>query len=220
MEPRRTSAWSLGSAARIAGAVCALGLGACQQMQVRAVVQDRPLVSGATLETAPLRLPPSQPQGEGTWTGSGRTCPRSKEARDARMRGRALAAATLWRSPRTAAPARPGHGARGSRLCPARGSRRGARRTTTAWRRFTPSRRSEGFSDTVIQLKWRESIRPGLSITGGATSSASRTRHPGRPQDSSLWLGHPGYRHALLRREVRCDSEIGERIASASSARS
>ena len=69
MEARRTPAWSLGSAARIAGAVCALGLGACQQVQVRAVVHDRPLVSTAALETEPLRLPPARPQGEWSRTG-------------------------------------------------------------------------------------------------------------------------------------------------------
>lgn len=172
MEPRRTSAWNFGSAARIVGAVCALGLGACQQMQVRAVVHDRPLVSGATLETAPLRLPPSQPQGEGTWTGSEQDVPAIEG--ELEMRGRVdatLAAATLSEiSGERPLQLDPDMGPvdLGYALLVDLGAGDAPYDDGVETIHAVEAKRG-GFSDTVIQLKWRESIRPGLSITGGAS---------------------------------------------------
>lgn len=172
MEPRRTFARSLGSAARIAGAVCALGLGACQQVQVRAVVHDRPLVGAAALETEPLRLPPARPQGEWNRTGFEQDVPAIEGAFETRGRvDVTLAAATLSEI----AGDRPlqldpdmGPVDLGYALLVDLGAGDAPYDDGVETIHAVEAKRG-GFSDTVIQLKWRESIRPGLSITGGAS---------------------------------------------------
>ncbi len=166
MEPRRTTAWSPGSLARIAAALCALGLGSCQGTRVRAVVHDRPLIDATEVEAGPIESPPVQqfeaglevevPAIEGAFETLGRV-------------GVAAAAATLAE----VSGDRPFQldavmGALGLDypllldLGAGSGSDDGVETIHAV-----EAKRSD-FSDTVIQLKWRESIRPGWSITGGA----------------------------------------------------
>ena len=168
MEPRRSTVWSPRPLARIAAALCALGLGSCQGTQVRAVVHDRPLVEVTKIEAEPIELPPVQqlkasleidlPAIEGAFETWGRV-------------DVAVAAATLSE----VAGDRPlqldpvmGPVDLGYPLLVDLGAGDAPYDDGVETIHAVEAKRG-GFSDTVIQLKWRESIRPGWSITGGAS---------------------------------------------------
>lgn len=168
MEPRRSTISSPRPLARIAAALCALGLGSCQGTQVRAVVHDRPLVEVTKIEAEPTELPPVQqlkasleidlPAIEGAFETWGRV-------------DVAVAAATLSE----VAGDRPlqldpvmGPVDLGYPLLVDLGAGEAPYDDGVETIHAVEAKRG-GFSDTVIQLKWRESIRPGWSITGGAS---------------------------------------------------
>ncbi len=168
MEPRRTTARRIRSAAQLAAALCALGLGSCQGVQVRAVVHDRPLTSVTEVEAEPIESPPA------------RQIKASLELNVPAIEGAfetwspvdvAMAAATLSEV----------SGERPLQLDPVMGpvdlgyallvdlGAGDAPYDDGVETIHAVEAKRGGFSDTVIQLKWRESIGPGWSITGGAS---------------------------------------------------
>jgi hypothetical protein len=167
MEPRRTTAWSPGSLARIAAALCAFGLGSCQGTQVRAVVHDRPLIDATEVEAGPIESPPVQqfeasvevevPAIEGAFGTLGRVEVTAAAATLAEVPGdRPLQLDTVMGALGLDYP-----------LLLDLGSRSGTGDNGVETIHAAEAKRSD-FSDMIIELEWRESIRPGWSITGGA----------------------------------------------------
>ncbi len=168
MEPRRKTAWSLRSLSRTAAALCALGLGSCQGAKVRAVVHDRPLIDVAEVEAERIELPPVQqlkaslvtdlPAIEGAFETRGRV--------DVAVAGATLSEVSGER-PLQLDPVM-GPVDLGFPLLVDLGAGDAPYDDGVETIHAVEAKRG-GFSDTVIQLKWRESIRPGWAITGGAS---------------------------------------------------
>lgn len=172
MEPRRTFAWRIRSSARLAAALCALGLGACQQVQIRAVVHDRPPISMKAVETGSVELQRAQPRQQQLKASFAQDAPAIARAFEQRDRvSVALATATLSEISGDR-PLRPdpimGPIDLGYALLMDLGAGDAPYADGVETIHAAEATRDD-FSDTIIRLQWRESIRPGWSITGGAS---------------------------------------------------
>lgn len=177
MDPRRRPATTKRLAASIAAALGAFGLGACQECTLRAVVHDRPLISSVEISVDPTGLELAPVEGDEIAPEVESETPLLEGAfsRWGRVGATAITAASplgdIAGEIAGEGPVQldPGLGPvdLGYPLLVDLGAGDAPYDDGVETIHAVEVKRG-GFSDTVIQVQWREPIHPGWSITGGA----------------------------------------------------